>query len=478
MKTVDILLSDQVHKNLKVYGQQVITGRAIPDFRDGLKPVHRRVLWTLYGLGLHSNKPYKKTARTVGDCIGLYHPHGDLSLTEAVTNMVSQIPQPLIDGQGNFGDHQDPAAAMRYTEARLSKYSDFFLLDPEYLKVTAMAPNYSDDKQEPIYLPAKLPNLLINGSEGIAVGVSQSCPSFTIESVAKCVNLMMMAKLTPVRMSKILELKFRYGGWMIEGCTGVLDLCKTGKGKITFVPEIVEIGRTIAIKSICPRLVLHRAKKGIKPCPQNDIIEALNAIQGVTSAVDETGTSDKGSNKGQKEILITVKTGRIDDTRFGQIVDEVYSICTTTVSYSVALTDRHDDQTVSFFQTSLFDFLQKWVDWRQGFEKKVLRCKIEGIEQDIARNNLLLVAIDNLLYIKKALDVDNPVAYLSKYLKISEVDAKAILEFKIRQITKLERQKLLDQIDAMRKEIVGLEKDFLNPVPRILSDIDKLVKSI
>ena len=223
-----------------LYGKEVVESRALPDYRDGLKPVHRRVLWTMYKLNLKYNSGYKKSARVVGDCIGKYHPHGDMSCYSTMVNMALS-PEKLIDGQGNWGDYEGEgvtkgAAASRYTECRLTKYSDTFLLDPDYIAVTPMISNYDGEYIEPVILPAKLPNLLINGSEGIAVGCISNVPSFTQQSITELVKIALLKKITP---NDCLNLKFNFS-WGGNNCNSNKELkefYKTGKGKLSFIPE-------------------------------------------------------------------------------------------------------------------------------------------------------------------------------------------------------------------------------------------------
>jgi DNA gyrase subunit A len=478
MSTSDISLTDQVLENIKIYGQSVISNRAVPDYRDGLKPVHRRVLWAMYGLGLHHNTAYKKSARVVGDVIGLYHPHSDTGSYDALAGMVAQIPEPLIDGQGCFGDYDDGPAAMRYTEARLSKYAELYLLDKEYLECTPMVPNYSDDRKEPIYLPSKIPNILVNGSEGIAVGVSQNTPSFTLDSVIKVSKLAIQSKLTPERMGELLELKFTYGGLIYEGDTCVADICKTGKERFVLVPEIDYnyASRTIQVKSLCPRLTFYTMKKGEKPNPKNSIDEALLTIDGVVKVLNESGLNEKTK---KPQILLTINTNRnITSHKFDTIVDAVYSMLEKPITYNVAVTDRKDDGTIEFIQLPLFDLIKKWAKWRIAFEKKVILHKISKLDELIRKNRLIVVALDNIEIIKKSLDVNDPVAYLVKMLKIKESEAAEILELKIRQLTKLERQKVLDMIKQFQLEIAALNKDLSNPVNRIVTDMEKLSKAV
>src|SRR6266853_2419579 len=173
-----INIEDEMRRSYLAYAMSVIIGRALPDVRDGLKPVHRRVLWAMHELGNTHNKPYKKSARIVGDVIGKYHPHGDVAVYDTIVRMAQDFSMryPLVDGQGNFGSIDgDPAAAMRYTEARMARIAHELLADIDRDTVD-LVPNYDENEQEPVVLPTRIPNLLVNGSAGIAVGMATNIP--------------------------------------------------------------------------------------------------------------------------------------------------------------------------------------------------------------------------------------------------------------------------------------------------------------
>ncbi|MEG0374173.1 MAG: DNA gyrase subunit A [Raoultibacter sp.] len=187
-------LADYTRRALFQYGSYVVEDRAIADYRDGLKPVHRALLWSLSDLGLRPGGAFKKSARTVGDALGKYHPHGDAACYGAMVTIANTVP-PAVAGQGNWGDPVAPAAAMRYTEAKMSKFAGSFLLDPDYLEVTPMVDNFSNDMKLPLYLPALLPYMLFNGSvPAPAYGVKCGNPSFSFTSVAKVVCDMLNGK--------------------------------------------------------------------------------------------------------------------------------------------------------------------------------------------------------------------------------------------------------------------------------------------
>jgi DNA gyrase/topoisomerase IV subunit A len=248
--TVDTLL-ETTKRDLKIYGQDVVEQRAVPDYRDGLKPVHRFILWACYGLGLKYGTPFKKAARTVGETIGKFSPHGDQATYDAMVLMAGVRSEdgkswtsknsnvPLIEGYGNWGDNVDNAAAMRYTEARLSEFSTKYLLDPIYLAVSDYIPNFSGDDRVPLVLPARLPIMMLNGSTSIAFGVSAECPSFApagvVELVKRCLS---GEEITPKLCTQVLEFAPTFGGKCVSDRKLILPFHKNGYGSLQFMPDM------------------------------------------------------------------------------------------------------------------------------------------------------------------------------------------------------------------------------------------------
>src|SRR5437899_1801328 len=232
-RQINAPIEEEMRKSYLDYAMSVIVGRALPDIRDGLKPVHRRVLYTMQLLGLASNRGYKKAARVVGDCMGKFHPHGDSAIYDALVRMVQEfsLRYPLVDGQGNFGSIDgDPAAAMRYTEIRMTRIAGEMLADIEKETVDFIA-NYDDTSREPVVLPAKLPNLLINGSSGIAVGMSTNIPPHNLGEVVDA----LLALLDNPHLNSTDLMQYIPGpdfptGAFIYGTTGVREAYETGKG--------------------------------------------------------------------------------------------------------------------------------------------------------------------------------------------------------------------------------------------------------
>ena len=234
-------IEEEMRKSYLDYAMSVIVGRALPDIRDGLKPVHRRVLYTMSLLGVAWNRPYKKSARIVGDCMGKYHPHGDSAIYEALVRMVQEfsLRYPLVDGQGNFGSIDgDPAAAMRYTEARLAKIAHEMLADIDKDTVD-FVPNYDENEQEPVVLPTRIPNLLVNGSSGIAVGMATNIPPHNLTEIVDA--LVMVIDNPEVTVDELMKVvpgpDFPTRGY-IHGRAGIREAYTTGRGIITLRAKI------------------------------------------------------------------------------------------------------------------------------------------------------------------------------------------------------------------------------------------------
>src|SRR3989475_104212 len=235
-RQVPVPIEEEMRKSYLDYAMSVIVGRALPDIRDGLKPVHRRVLYTMQGLGLNWNRAYKKAARVIGDCMGKYHPHGDAPIYEALVRMVQEfsLRYPLVDGQGNYGSVDgDPPAAMRYTEARLAKIAHEMLADIDKDTVD-FVPNFDESEREPVVLPTRIPNLLVNGSSGIAVGMATNIPPHNLTQVVDA--LVMLVDDPGATIEQLMKVvtgpDFPTAGY-IYGTGGIREAYTTGRGSIT-----------------------------------------------------------------------------------------------------------------------------------------------------------------------------------------------------------------------------------------------------
>ena len=464
------------------YGNEVIYQRALPDYRDGLKPVHRVVLYAMYELRLFSGARFKKCARIVGDTMGKYHPHGDLSIYDALVGIAGVKKQgtkiwaskncatPLIEGQGNFGDYQDNAAAMRYTESRLSKFSEFALLDPQYMNVIDYVPNYDESEIQPVILPAKLPILLLNGFNGIAVGVSGSSPPFAIEGVIALTTLALKGKtITEKLCAETLVIDPPYGGTCISPMEDLIQLM-SGKGRAVFVPSYVvdEKKKTITFTSVCPGLTTSKTV--------HKFLTQLADIDGV-QRVDDASAKNTS-------YVVTAKKGTTD-AFFRLIVSKCIELATRSESYDLGVTIRAKDGSATFAKITIPELLTSWAKWRLELELKMLD-HLESVQVDKRyKLELMMIAVNNIDIIAQALKVsknvlrkgvvlDGTIEFLVKNLHISSDDAKYILSKKLMQIRALELKSLEEQVAKCDAEIAVLQRDRAKPAQRIIKSLNAI----
>ena len=449
-----VKIEEEMKKSYIDYAMSVIVGRALPDVRDGLKPVHRRVLYGMYELSNTYDKPYKKSARVVGDVMGKYHPHGDSAIYETIVRMVQDfsLRYPLIDGQGNFGSVDgDGAAAMRYTEIRMAKIADEMLLDLDKETVN-FVPNFDESLQEPSVLPAKLPNLLINGSSGIAVGMATNIPPHNIsEIIDGTIALIENPEISPLDMLKyITGPDFPTGGF-IYGRDGIREAYLTGRGsiKIRARAEITEEGsRNVILVTELPYMV-NKAK----------LIENMaelvrdKKLEGISDLRDE-------SDRDGMRIVIELKKGANANVLLNQLYKHTQMETTFGVN-NLALVDNQP-RVLNLKETLHYYIIhrQEVVTRRSQFELK----KAQAREHILAG---LLVALDNIddfvSILRKSASADDAKAiFMSKY-GLSEEQSKAILDMRLRGLTGLERKKIEDERAELIKTIEYLKEVLASP---------------
>ncbi|KLK87371.1 DNA gyrase subunit A [Methanoculleus sediminis] len=445
------------------YAMSVIIGRAIPDARDGLKPVHRRTLYAMWEMGNTSDKPYKKSARVVGDVMGKYHPHGDSAIYDTMVKMAQPFSYryTLVDGQGNFGSIDgDSAAAMRYTEARLTKISEE-LLDDIDKKTVDFVPNFDESLQEPNVLPARVPNLLVNGSSGIAVGMATNMPPHNIREVceATCRVIDEPGISTEELMRVMPGPDFPTGGIMM-GTAGIRDAYLTGRGKcvVRGVAEIEEEGRT-------PQIIVTEIPFQVNKARLIEHIASLvrdKRIEGIGDIRDE-------SDRDGMRIVIELKRGAAPQV----ILNFLYKHTALESSFGIinlAIVDRQP-RTLNLKEI-IHEFLKHRVD--------VVRRRTEF---DLAKNEErmhilrgLLVALDNIdaviATIRGSGTTEEAQKALIEKFALDEVQADAILKMQLRRLAALEQQKILDERDAIAAEIERLSA-ILASEASILAEIKK-----
>lgn len=473
--SIDIL--DHGNNCMFTYGRAVIEERALADFRDGLLPVQRRILYAAHKMGMPASGGTKKSARLVGDVIGKYHPHGDSAAYGSVVNMVNS-PQPYFIGQGNFGSMTDDAAAMRYTELKLSKYGQFNFFSADHLAVTDMVPNYDGREEEPLVLPSLLPNLLLNGGYGIAVGITAFVPSFGLKGVVELTKKALNKEVIEIAdCSKALKANYaRFGsgpttldkGSATDKATRTAwrEFLKTGIGRAKVISdyEIDVKTRTIRITSIPPQVNVE------------NLIERVNDDPRVKSCTDET------SEKDPFLIHVVLKNeigSRVVETKALEVISKHF---TKACDFKMHVIDQKYDyetehRSADLVRLSVTEFLKKWTKWRVALEVKALNYRLDRTKEQLALHELMLLACNNIDLIVKALKVKNTEEVLMKGLKITAEQVETILSRQIRSLKALEADKLRAKIKEVKASIVQLEKWIKKPSAKVIADIDELVKT-
>jgi len=469
-RLIPINIVDEMKSSYIDYSMSVIVSRALPDVRDGLKPVHRRVLYGMYGLGVFSNRKYLKSARIVGDVLGKYHPHGDSSVYDAMVRMAQDwsLRYPQVDGQGNFGSMDgDPPAAMRYTEARLKKISDEVLSDLDKETVDFQN-NFDDSLQEPTVMPTKIPNLLVNGTSGIAVGMATNmAPHNLSESVdAICAYIDNKEITIDELMQHIIAPDFPTGG-IIYGYDGVRDAFHTGRGRVVLRAKVSfdEIGnRNAIIVSEIP----YQVNKAEMIARTAELVKD-EKIPGIHEIRDE---SDR---KGLR-IVYELKNDAIPNV----VLNLLYKYTALQTSFSVnniALVHGRPEQ------LNLKDIIHHFVEHRHEvivrrtqFELKKAKERahiLEGFMKVIGTQDALDRAIS---IIRHSANPQAAKEGLIEAFELSDIQAQAILDLRLARLTGMELDKIRDEYDAIMKEIENLEDILANEPRRFQIIKDELIE--
>ena len=442
-------IEEEMRKSYLDYAMSVIVGRALPDIRDGLKPVHRRVLFAMSELGLSFNRPYKKAARVVGEVLGKYHPHGDSPVYEALVRMVQEfsLRYPLVDGQGNFGSIDgDPPAAMRYTEARLSKIAHELLADIDKDTVN-FTPNFDESLQEPMVLPTKVPNLLINGSSGIAVGMATNIPPHNLGEVVD--GLVMLIENPDATLEQLMAVipgpDFPTYGY-IYGRTGIREAYTTGRGIITLRAkahvEKMRGGREAIIITELP----YQVNKATLMEKIGELIRDKK-IEGISERRDE-------SNREGIRVVLELGRGEIPQIVINQLYKHT-SMQTTFGIIMLALVGRRP-QVVNIKQ-----MLQEFISFRREVVTRRTKYDLARAEERAHILEGLRKAVDQLdLVIRLIRQAESPDAAktaLMAQLQLSEIQARAILDMRLQRLTQLERHKIVEEHEQTLALIADLK---------------------
>lgn len=469
-ENIPVNIEDEMKKSYMDYAMSVIIGRALPDVRDGLKPVHRRILYAMQELGNDWNKPYKKSARVVGDVIGKYHPHGDMAVYDAIVRMAQDfsLRYPLIDGQGNFGSVDgDSPAAMRYTEIRMAKLAGELLADIEKETVD-FVPNYDESLLEPSVLPAKFPNLFVNGSSGIAVGMATNIPPHNlVETVNALIALIDNPDITMEElMAHVPGPDFPTGGF-IYGRDGIRAAYETGKGVIQVrARALIERDRKGERESIIITELPYQTNKAklierIAELIQEKVVEGISDIR------------DESDREGMR-VVIELKRNEVAEV----VLNQLFKHTQMQTSFGIILLAIHQNQPKLL---SLKELLRLFLEHRKEvvirrtrFDLKKAEARahiLEGLKKALDEIDAVIATIRASKTPKEAKDL------LMSRFDLSDEQAQAILDMRLQRLTNLEQQKILEEyqeiiklIDRL-KTLLSSERLILNAVKEELTEI-------
>ncbi|MBM3919896.1 MAG: DNA gyrase subunit A [Sphingomonadales bacterium] len=448
-RIIPINIEDEMKTAYIDYSMSVIVSRALPDVRDGLKPVHRRVLYGMVELGLASNRPYKKSARIVGEVLGKYHPHGDSSVYDTMVRMAQDwsLRYPMVDGQGNFGSIDgDPPAAMRYTEARLRKLAEEMMTDIDKDTVD-FRPNFDESLEEPTVMPAKIPNLLVNGASGIAVGMATNMAPHNLTEV--CDGICAYIDNNEIEISELMQHvkgpDFPTGG-VIYGVEGLKDAFETGRGRVVIRGkaefETSSTGKEMIVVTEVPYQVT----------PSQIIIKTVDlinekVIDGISAVRDESG------RQGMR-VVFDLKRDAIPNV----ILNQLYKYTPLQTSFSVnniALVHGKPEM------LNLKDMIRHYVNHRHEIVLRRTNYLLSEARKRIHILEGLLIALDHLdeviALIRSSRTPDEARDGLMSKFGLSEIQSKAILDMRLQRLTGLERDKIRDEYNEVMKEIEYLE---------------------
>ena len=448
-RLIPVTLEEEMSSSYLDYSMSVIVSRAIPDVRDGLKPVHRRVLYSMSELGLSSNRPYKKSARIVGEAMGKYHPHGDQAIYDSLVRMAQDFSMrhELVDGQGNFGSVDgDPPAAMRYTEARLTAAAMEMLRDIDKDTVD-FTPNFDDSLQQPSVLPANLPNLLINGAGGIAVGMATNIPPHNLGEVVD--GLVAMTKDPDITVEELMQFvkapDFPTGG-IIYGYEGVAEAFKTGRGKVMIRARV----STEQAKNGREHLIITELPYQVNKA---SLIEKIAELVRDKKIEDISNVRDESDRDGLR-VVIELKRDVVPEVVLNNLYKHT-QLQTTFGVINLALVKGRPRV------LNLKRVMHHFLEHRNEVVVRRTKFELDAAERRAHILEGYIIALDNIdeviETIKKSRDTETARMNLMEKFELSEIQAKAILDMRLQRLTGLERQKIVDEYRETLKLIEQLK---------------------
>jgi len=448
-KIIPVLIEEELKSSYIDYSMSVIVSRALPDIRDGLKPVHRRVLYGMLDLGLRPTSAYKKSARIVGEVLGKYHPHGDKAVYDTMVRMAQDFTMRylLVDGQGNFGSVDgDSPAAMRYTEARLAKLAEEVLRDIEKETVD-FVPNFDESLKEPSVLPSVLPTLLVNGASGIAVGMATNIPPHNLSEIVDALTaLISRPNLKLDTLKKYVQGPDFPTGALIFGDEGINEYFETGRGKVSVRArahvEQVRGGRE--------RIVVTEIPYQVNKASLQEKIAGLvrdKKVEGITEIRDE-------SDREGMRIVFELRK----DVDSDSLLNKLFKYSQMQTTFGVILLSLVDGQPKTL---GIRDMLLEFLKFRHDVVLRRTRFDLDKAERRAHILEGYIIALDNIdeviAIIKKSRTVDSARSNLMKKFKLSEIQAQAILDMRLQRLTGLERKKIEDEYKALLKLIDKLK---------------------
>lgn len=454
-RIIEINIENEMKSSYIDYSMSVIVSRALPDIRDGFKPVHRRVLYGMNKLGNFSNVPYKKSARIVGDVLGKYHPHGDSSVYLAMVRLAQEwaMRYPLVDGQGNFGSVDgDSPAAMRYTEARLAKMGEEMMRDLDEDTVD-FDPNFDNTLEEPQVLPTRFPNLLVNGGSGIAVGMATNMPPHNLtESINACLALLENPEMEISDLMQFIKAPDFPTGGIIHGYQGVRDAFETGRGRV-----VIRAKAEIETENDRDKIVVSEIPYNVN---KRELIEAIARLVEEKKIEGISNINDESDRQGMR-IVIDVKK----DQNPNVLLNKLYKMTELQSSFSVnnVCLVNGRPQTVNLKQ-----ILQHFLDHRHEVVIRRTRFQLKkALDRAHILDGLIIASdhIDEVIHIiRSSKNTDEARQRLSERFELDDAQTRAIVEMRLRQLTNLEQDKLRDELEELRKRIEFLEDILNNPV--------------
>ncbi len=448
-KIVPVSLEEEMKSSYIDYSMSVIVSRALPDVRDGLKPVHRRVLFGMHELGVAYNKPYKKSARIVGEVLGKYHPHGDTAVYDSMVRMVQEfsLRYPLVNGQGNFGSVDgDSPAAMRYTEARLHRIAEEMLRDLDKNTVD-FAPNFDDSLQEPVVLPSYLPNLLVNGASGIAVGMATNIPPHNLtEIIDGLIAYIKNPAISDEKMMKIVTAPDFPTGGIIFGYEGVKEAYLTGRGRV-----IIRAKANIeTLKNNKENIIITELPYQVNKA---NLIEKMADLVRAGKLTDISNIRDESDRDGMR-VVVELKR----DAQPSVVLNQLFKHTQMQTTFGVIMLALVNGVPQVL---TLKAMMKHFIDHRMEVLIRRTKYELDAAERRAHILEGYIIALDNIdaviETIKKSRDVETAKNNLMRKFKLSDVQAKAILDMRLQRLTGLERKKIEDEYKETIKLIEKLK---------------------